>query len=333
MTELYALDVLIVGAGMAGLTAARMLSDRGFSVRILEKGATAGGRMSTAQVGPGRADAGCQFFTVHEPRFELLVKEWRDAGLVYEWSRGWNDASLSSTREGHPRYAVRNGFSALAEHLARGLDVRLNAAVTTLEHDAEYWTVYDSGGRKHRAKTLLMTVPAPAALELLAANNISLPEGDRAALAKIQYAPCLSALFWVENHNGLPAPGAVQRPEANLRWIADNHRKGISPDATVMTAQAGPNYSRQLWEATDQKVLSALRVDILPFLNDEARIVKSELERWQYSQATVVHPERYLLTDYAPVMAFAGDGFAEPKLEGAALSGWAVADALAEKVR
>jgi predicted NAD/FAD-dependent oxidoreductase len=46
----------------------------------------------------------------------------------------------------------------------------------------------------------------------------------------------------------------------------------------------------------------------------------------------VVHPERFLMAQNLPVMAFAGDGFTEPWLEGAALSGLMVADALAEKL-
>ena len=161
---------------------------------------------------------------------------------------------------------------------------------------------------------------------------MQLASADRASLDRIQYNPCLTALFWIENDRGLPAPGAVQRPEANLRWIADNHRKGISSEAIIFTAQAGPTYTRQLWDITDQQILSAMRVDVMPYLHDDARIVQSQLQRWQYSQPTAVHPERFLLAQDLPTLAFAGDGFAEPWLEGAAVSGYLVAEALAEKL-
>ena len=332
MAESHLVDVLIVGAGMAGLTAGRSLASRGLSVRILEKGATAGGRLSTKLVGPGRADDGCQFFTVRDPRFQTLFNEWAENGLVFEWSRGWNDGSLAFSRDGHPRYAVRGGFASLVEFMTRGLDVRLNAGVKSLEADGESWVVRDEAGKVHRARAILMTPPAPVALSVLDASHVPLADADREALQRISYTPCLTAVFWVERTVGLPAPGAVQRTEAHLRWIVDNQRKGISPDALVFTAQAGPTYSRQIWELTDQQILSAMRVDILPFLQDDARILQSHLQRWQYSQATTVHPERYLLAQAGPVLAFAGDGFAEPWLEGAALSGLMVSDALAERV-
>ena len=70
----------------------------------------------------------------------------------------------------------------------------------------------------------------------------------------------------------------------------------------------------------------------MPYLHDDARIVQSQLQRWQYSQPTAVHPERFLLAQDLPTLAFAGDGFAEPWLEGAAVSGYLVAEALAEKL-
>ncbi len=332
MSEIHTIDVLIIGAGMAGLTAGRALADRGLGVRILEKSSHIGGRMSTRQVGPGRGDDGCQFFTVREPHFEALVQRWLAEGLVFEWARGWNDGSLAVTRDGHPRFAAKDGFAALGKRLAQGLDVRLNAGVTSLDVDNVGWVARDEAGKTHRARAVLLTPPAPLSLALLDACEVQLASADRASLDRIQYNPCLTALFWIENDRGLPAPGAVQRPEANLRWIADNHRKGISSEAIIFTAQAGPTYTRQLWDITDQQILSAMRVDVMPYLHDDARIVQSQLQRWQYSQPTAVHPERFLLAQDLPTLAFAGDGFAEPWLEGAAVSGYLVAEALAEKL-
>jgi 2,4-dienoyl-CoA reductase (NADPH2) len=47
-------EVLVVGAGVAGLECARVLSARGHRVRIAERGERAGGMVRTAAVGPGR---------------------------------------------------------------------------------------------------------------------------------------------------------------------------------------------------------------------------------------------------------------------------------------
>ena len=54
-----------------------------------------------------------------------------------------------------------------------------------------------------------------------------------------------------------------------------------------------------------------------------------QLKRWRYALPTTLHPERYLLATGIPTLAFAGDAFGWPRVEGAALSGLTAGDALA----
>lgn len=327
------LDVIIVGAGLAGLSAGRILRDAGKRVLLLDKGRSVGGRMATRRIGAGVADHGAQFFTVREPEFQALVDHWLAGSVVFEWSRGWSDGSLAATRDGHPRYAATGGMNALTKHMAQGLDVRVNAPVRAVRKLADGWAVELVDGEIVRGSAVILTAPVPQALALCEAGDLVLPEAQKRALTAIRYDPCLTALYEVEGQVNLPSPGAIQRPHANLSWLADNKRKGIS-STQIITVQASGPYSVKLWEASDADVLKAFRVDLMPFFDEDAQILSTQVKRWKYSLVTSPHPERCLLVEEhdaqgSPMpLVFAGDAFGFPGVEGAVMSGMAAANAL-----
>ena len=326
-------DVVVVGAGIAGLLAAQALGQRSLSVAVLEGGRWVGGRLATRSVGPGRADAGAQFFTTRRPEFADMVREWREVGLVFTWARGWSDGSLAVPRpEGHARYAVRGGMAALANFLATGLDVRLGRHVTAASPFPWGWRVISPGAAPLSARALLLTAPVPQSLLLLDVGGTGLAQADRDALGRIEYAPGLCGLFLLDGDAALPDPGALQRPEAPIAWLADNRRKGVSPGVCVVTVQASAEWSRTAWDGRDSEVLAHLRGGLLPYVAHGTSIAQARLERWRYSLPTVVHPHPYLVARGVPPLAFAGDAFGGPRVEGAALSGLAAADVLASRL-
>lgn len=322
-------DVMIIGAGLAGLLAARKLAERGIRPVVLEKERQPGGRMTTHSIDGGLADVGAQFFTARTPEFQTLIDRWVDEGVVFEWSRGWSDGSLVHSGNGHPRYAARGGMQKLVDHLARGLDVRPKVNLVAVRRVDNAWEVEDENGTRQRARVVLLATPVPQSLALLDEGGVKLPEETARKLAAVTYEPCLTATFHIEGDITLPPPGVVQRPQAPVFWISDNQRKGISPSIRLVTLQASHAYSRQLFDEPDERVLRAFQIDLLPFMSDKAHIVKGEVSRWRYSQPMSIYPERCLVIDEGAPLVFAGDAFGAPRVEGAALSGVAAGEAVA----
>ena len=174
----------------------------------------------------------------------------------------------------------------------------------------------------------MLTPPVSQSLALLDAGSVHLAPADRDALIRIEYAPCLAGLFWLDRSPILPEPGALQRVGAPIAWIADNQRKGISPQATLITVHAGQEDSVRLYGAPVAKALAFLQAGLEPYLAPGTAFLDRQLKRWRFAQPVVIHGERTLLAAGLPPLAFAGDAFGAPRVEGAALSGLAAAQAL-----
>ncbi|WP_043118363.1 FAD-dependent oxidoreductase, partial [Pseudacidovorax intermedius] len=65
--------IAIVGAGIAGLAAARTLAQAGLEVAVFEQASTPGGRLAGLDSRTGSFDTGAQYFTVRDARFRQTL--------------------------------------------------------------------------------------------------------------------------------------------------------------------------------------------------------------------------------------------------------------------
>jgi monoamine oxidase len=68
-------EVLVIGAGMAGLTAARTLAEAGLSVTVLEARSRVGGRILTKRIGNDTIELGAEFIHGRPPELWALLAE------------------------------------------------------------------------------------------------------------------------------------------------------------------------------------------------------------------------------------------------------------------
>lgn len=329
---------LILGAGMAGLTAARYLERHAIHVTLLDKGRGVGGRMATRRLEwegrTGFCDHGAQFFTVRDPLFQETVEDWLTAGVVQEWCRGFANPEGHAATDGHPRYRGTASMNAIPKQLAAGLEVRTGAQVTAVFPADGGWRVETAAGETYSADALLMTSPVPQSLALLAAGGIALPE-EQQILDNLAYEPCLALLLALEAPSGLPAPGAIQFPEEpaqTIRWMADNQQKGISPALPAITIHAAPAFSHEYYQAPEADVTHLLLENSAVRRWLGANVVVSQLHRWRYSRPTHPFPQPFLEASGSAPLYFAGDAFGGSKVEGAFLSGYRAAEALLKRL-
>jgi predicted NAD/FAD-dependent oxidoreductase len=315
-----AVDVLIIGAGMAGLTAAAALRQSPVRTLILDKGRGVGGRIASRRIGGATFDHGAQFITTHTARFAEAVEQWTRAGVTEEWCRGFTGDS-----DGHPRWLARPAMTAIPKHLAEGLPIQLQCQITALRNTGEAWQAETAAGEIFTAPAVILTAPVPQSLALLDAGAAEIPPALRIQLQAITYERCLAVMTVLDGPSRIPAPGGVPQPHPDIAWLADNQLKGISAEPAV-TLHATHAFSMAHWERDRDETARTLLAAAAPWLG--APVQSFQVHGWRYSRPIEMIPSPVLTVTDFPLLLLAGDAFGGPRVEGAALSGWAAAEAL-----
>lgn len=311
------LNTVIIGAGIAGLLAARVLQDAGARVTVLEKSRGFGGRLATKRVGDAVFDQGAQYFTVKYPRFAAWVERWERDGLVAPWPGG-----------AYRRYIGRPSMTAVPKALAEGLDIKRDHKVTALGCCGDHWCVDVENHGCLRAERIILTAPVPQSLALLRAGGFVVPEPLMSQLTALTYDPCLALLVTLAGRSRLPLDG-VRCEEGVVRWAVDNQSKGVSPNVAAVTLHLSPEFSAANYGRTDLEVLELVRAEAEAVIG--APIATATLHRWKFSHARNTHPERFVWWPEEQ-LGLAGDGFGGARVEGAALSGLALAERIKEEL-
>lgn len=302
----------VIGAGISGLLLARRLQADGASVVVLEKSRGYGGRLATKRVGEAVFDQGAQFFTTRDPEFATETDAWRAS----RWVGDWPGAATG-------RLVGRPAMTAVPKALAEGLDIRREHKVTSANRLPDgSWELVVENQAPIRASRLLLTSPVPQSLTLLAAGGVALPAPVQDSLSKLTYHPCLALLVVLDGPSAVP-PEGIAFTTGPLRWMADNVRKGIAQKVPgAVTIHAAPEFSSEHYARSEAEIAALLLPVVAQWLG--APVVSATLHRWKFSEPKTTHAERCV---WLPELGlgFAGDAFGGPRVEGAALSGLALA--------
>ncbi len=314
---------IIIGAGIAGLSAARRLKELKIPHIVLDKGRSVGGRMATRRLGNALCDHGAQVIPVQGPDMICTVDEWRDKKLV----KSCGPLSTRFHRGGDYYYAI-NGMHSIPKHMAHDLDVHTSWHVESVSFDNDIVTVRSKDGESIFARSILLTPPIPQSLALLDNGQVSLDSERRTLLETIAYDRCIAVLVTIPGESNIPPPGGLWLGDEPIQWIADNRKKGLSSAETAITIHAGPVFSNTHWETDPNDVAKTLLNAASKWIGQEYTDV--QVHRWRYSQAITKHPRQFELVESPGLLAFAGDGFRGNEIEGAHVSGIAAANALAK---
>ncbi|TSA87776.1 FAD-dependent oxidoreductase [Deinococcus detaillensis] len=326
-------DFLVLGAGVAGLAAARDLAAAGMRVQVLDKSRGVSGRAATKRFkdshGEGlRLDHGARFMTARHARTHALVSEGLEAGWLSEWTRSvpeWKEGRLIAAPDGHPRYVGAAGMSDIGKALAEGLDVKTGVQITQIERRDGQWQLHSADGQMFGAKTLLLNAPAPQLAALLGEQD------QTGTLSAVTFQPCwaVGVALAADLEVNWPALRVSNHPA--LEWVAREHTKRLSlsgPNPPSLMLHARADWSVQHLEDSPQQV-TALLLEAAREIVGDFEVLGSFAHRWRYATPDQRFAEACgWLPDQR--LGWCGDWCRSdehgPRMEAALLSGWALAE-------
>jgi predicted NAD/FAD-dependent oxidoreductase len=316
-------QVAVIGAGVAGLSAARKLYDHGVATVLFEAGRRPGGRLCTQIQHDRQFDHGAQYLTPHSRRSAVLFSKWRKDG----WIRPWSVLALElperkkiDTSSWHVAVPCQGS---LADRLAAGLDCRTKVTITGVEGElGQRYLTTITEQRLGPFEIVLCALPAEPAYAMLE------PFPELASLARqVQTRPCLATMVLFEEEVMVDFEAAYLS-KSELAWVCRDASKPERPEEECWVLHATEEWSRKNLNTPVEKVASLM-------LSAFAALCPVELPPISYCRS---HRWRHALAD-APLglpfcyddqlkIGVAGDWCSASNVDGAYWSGTDLAGAV-----
>lgn len=302
-------SVLVVGAGVAGLSAARDLKDAGIKVTLLDKSRAVGGRMATRRMGDATFDHGVQSFDVNTEPFGREIGRLLELSIARSWSAIQPDGELTHVMG-------VGGMRRIPERWADGLDILTGVGVDRLEVDGGSVAAIAGDETMAVAHAAILTPPLPQTVRLLKTSGMGdIPAVD--GLASNRYEATLAVMAVL----GAPANlrrGHLALDEGPVAWIADNQEKGISA-TPALTIHSSPEFASQNLESDPEEWKQTLLEAARP--HHDGAVLQARAHRWRYSKLGEAYAAAPLVIDSRVPLVLAGEAFGGPSVEGAYTSG------------
>lgn len=309
--------IAIIGAGMAGITAARTLKAAGHTVQVFEKSQGSGGRLATKRSAIGRINLGAQAFSSDDPLFLDELHTWQQAGWVQQHCNA-----------GKSHWTGMPYMSALTRNLLSDIDTLFACEIHTLSRHGDAWLLHDQHAQTHGPfQQLIVAIPAPQASALLS----SYAQDIAAQAANIEVQPIWMVAL------GFKQPLTHENPleRLNNAVIAEIMHTPLSTDHPMQSwvLRSSVAWSVEHLEDDHEQVIHALREAFSAVLGRPLPQHDSAFaHRWRYALGALKQPAA-VLSDQQQGLYVAGDWCGSGDVYSAWYSGKHAAQQLLDHLR
>ena len=331
--------VAIIGAGIAGLACARVLTHAGYDVQVFDKGRGPGGRMSTRRaatsLGEASFDHGAQYFTARDGAFVETVDRLKQMGAVAPWTGDLvkiDRDGKSSPLANEPLYVGTPGMNSVVRALGEGIKISWATRVETITRAADQWhLISDTGLDLGQFDDIISAVPAEQVGPLIG----HIAPDFAAASATISSLPCWAGMFAFDRALCIPFDAMRLEDHPIVDFIAMNHSKPARNGPPAYVVQARPDWSARHLEETPEIIADHLRDALIAFSDDRPNLISATAHRWRYARVEVsrgpCHLKDGFLWNGDLNLGACGDWLSGPRVESAWLSGHHLGLAMSQK--
>ena len=317
----------IIGSGLSGLTLAHLLKKR-FEITLFEKARGTGGRLATRRADPYSFDHGAQYFTARTNPFQKFIEPLIDSGLIQPWTARYVKFEGSQIIEradwamDEPRYVGVPSMNSIAKYLAQDLDIRANTKISSL-NQIDKWQLTDEQGLSYdNFDSVISTVPAPQALELLPENF-----EHYQSIEEIEMTGCFSLMLGFSDDLCLEFD-AAHITHSDISWIAVNSNKPGRGNLFTLMVHSSEAYAKENRNVDRQKIIDHLCHQTSHILgHDISHADLKTVHSWRYANNANrdAHPP---FADHELRLSACGDWCQGGRVEGAFTSALNLAKAL-----
>ena len=336
-------DVIVIGAGIAGLICAQQLKQAGLDVTVVEKSLGLGGRMATRRLQGTWVDHGAQLISAKSDNFARFIRKLQEKGIVQEWTRNVYQLSSGSglvpptDDKRHPRYCCPMGMTAIAKYLVNEIPVLTNTRIVSVSHSETKWQLKTNRHEILETSAIVSTIPAPQFLPIFE-EVLALSPNFLQALQSVKLSPSVTIMAGYNVNNSVPQEWqAIQCvDDPILNWISyDSSKHPDKADQPVFVFQSTAEFAKQSMEEPDLELAGK------PMLNQVGKLLSKwlanpewwQVHRWRYALVEESLGVSCLSTAIPLALVCAGDWCAGKNIEAAYHSGIAAAESAIELLK
>jgi renalase len=319
-------DVIIIGAGMSGITAGNILQEKGLKVKLLDKGKGIGGRLATRRIQYKDQkvvfDYGTQYIHAENKSFENILYDLHQKDIT----RIWKNSSSDTEKKFIGKKSIRD----IAMFLASDLDILNNCKVTQIKHQDDNWILTTNKNENFISDNLILTTPVPQSLKLMDNSAITIDSQIKSKLEEIEYERCIVALLILDNSNIYKSFGGLKFSEGPISFIGNNNQKGVNSGYLAFTVEMSDDFSNMNWDLNNEKIISK----IIELSSDWliSPVLDYQIHKWKYSRPSKFYNKKFEIIEAPSPIYLAGDTFLGNSVESAYFSGLAAAENLSKKL-